>query len=140
LAAHYFSVFYICSTPFLLDGFFDCWILLLESPCMPEVQNQSSSDISAVHGHVKRVLLRLFQCHAPTIRMNTTAFSHFTPNHSQAYIALFRNVSNASDIKTRIISAAAAGDAGEKEREAVNFAFIDARLVRTSYSRSQTRG
>jgi EKC/KEOPS complex subunit CGI121/TPRKB len=72
--------------------------------------------------------------------MNTTAFSHFTPNHSQAYIALFRNVSNASDIKTRIISAAAAeGDAGEKEREAVNFAFIDARLVRTSYSCSRTR-
>ena len=70
--------------------------------------------------------------------MNTTAFSHFTSNHSQAYIALFRNVSNASDIKTRIISAAAAqGDAGEKEREAVNFAFIDARLVRIGYSRSR---
>ena len=132
MAAHCFSVFYICSTPFLLDGFF---ILLLESPCMFEVQNRSSS-------WPRETGLRLlFQRHAPTIRMNTTAFSHFTPNHSQAYIALFRNVSNASDIKKRIISAATAeGDAGEKEREAVNFAFIDARLVRTSYSRSRARG
>lgn len=64
--------------------------------------------------------------------MNVCTFPYFMPNHSQAYIALFRNVLNALEIKNRIIFAATAeGDTGEKEREAVNFAFIDARLVRT---------
>ncbi|KDR74363.1 hypothetical protein GALMADRAFT_250235 [Galerina marginata CBS 339.88] len=61
--------------------------------------------------------------------MESLLFPHFS-EHSQVYIALFRNVSNAAALKSRIVAAATAeGEFGKKEREAVNFAFIDARLI-----------
>lgn len=63
--------------------------------------------------------------------MESLHFPHFEPKHSQVHIALFRGVSNAAALKSRLVAAATAeGDYGEKEREAVNFAFVDARLVR----------
>ena len=62
--------------------------------------------------------------------MESLHFPHFQADHSCAYIALFRNVSTSEKLKNRIISASVAeGKLGDKEREAVNFAFIDARLV-----------
>jgi len=62
--------------------------------------------------------------------MEALRFSQFDSKHSQVYIALFRGVSNAAALKSRIIAASTAeGEFGEKEREAVNFSFIDARLV-----------
>jgi EKC/KEOPS complex subunit CGI121/TPRKB len=62
--------------------------------------------------------------------MESLHFPHFQVNYSNAYIALFRNVSNSENLKNRIISASITeGELGDKEREAVNFAFIDARLV-----------
>ncbi|KAF8960249.1 kinase binding protein CGI-121-domain-containing protein [Flammula alnicola] len=62
--------------------------------------------------------------------MESLHFLHFDARHSQAHIALFRNVTNAGALKSRIIAAATAqGEFGETEREAVNFAFIDARLI-----------
>jgi len=65
------------------------------------------------------------------ILMYTINFQCFKPSRSRVHVALFRNVSNSANIKNRIIAASTAeGDEGEKEREAVNFAFIDARLVR----------
>jgi EKC/KEOPS complex subunit CGI121/TPRKB len=46
------------------------------------------------------------------------------------HIALYTGVSNAATLRQRIINAASAtGPEGDAEREAVNFAFIDARLV-----------
>jgi len=63
--------------------------------------------------------------------MESLNFPHFSSKHSQVHIALFRDVTNAAALKLRIIAASTAeGSYGEKEREAVNFAFIDARLVR----------
>jgi len=63
--------------------------------------------------------------------MESLHFPHFEPKHSQVYVALFRGVSNSAALKSRIVAAATAeGDHGDKEREAVNFAFVDARLVR----------
>jgi len=63
--------------------------------------------------------------------MESLNFPHFDPKHSQVHIALFRDVTNAASLKSRIVAAATAkGEHGDKEREAVNFAFIDARLVR----------
>ena len=63
--------------------------------------------------------------------MYTLNFQCFKPHHSHVHVALFRNVSNSADLKSRIIGASTSeGEEGEKEREAVNFAFIDARLVR----------
>ncbi|KIM42761.1 hypothetical protein M413DRAFT_18501 [Hebeloma cylindrosporum] len=62
--------------------------------------------------------------------MESLNFPHFEAKHSQVHIALFRGVTNAAALKSRIVAAATAeGEHGEKEREAVNFAFIDARLI-----------
>lgn len=57
---------------------------------------------------------------------------HQFPEHlSSVYITLFDNVTNAADLRTRLIQAATLqGPEGDAERETVNFAFIDARLVR----------
>lgn len=62
--------------------------------------------------------------------MESLHFLHFQADHSYAHIALFRNVSNSEKLKNRLVSASLIeGELGDKEREAVNFAFIDARLV-----------
>lgn len=50
---------------------------------------------------------------------------------ASVHAALFHDVKNAALLRARLISASTmTGDEGMKEREAVNFAFIDARLVR----------
>jgi EKC/KEOPS complex subunit CGI121/TPRKB len=57
-------------------------------------------------------------------------YPNFKQPHSKAFIALCRNVFNAAELKSRIISASITeGEAGQKEREAMNFAFVNARLV-----------
>jgi len=62
--------------------------------------------------------------------MESLHFPHYQADYSYAHIALFRNVSTSEKLKNRIISASVTeGELGDKEREAVNFAFIDARLV-----------
>ena len=46
------------------------------------------------------------------------------------YIALYSTVWNAAQLRSRIIKAATAvGEEGDQEREAVNFAFVDAKMV-----------
>ncbi|PPQ78807.1 hypothetical protein CVT25_010676 [Psilocybe cyanescens] len=67
--------------------------------------------------------------------MESLQFPHFDSRCSNVHIALFRNVSNSSSIKSRIIEASTTeGELGEKAREAVNFAFINARLVCHEFS------
>ncbi|KDQ14117.1 hypothetical protein BOTBODRAFT_159657 [Botryobasidium botryosum FD-172 SS1] len=46
------------------------------------------------------------------------------------YIALFANVANAAAIRNRIVAAASLrGEEGERERNEINFAFLDARPI-----------
>jgi EKC/KEOPS complex subunit CGI121/TPRKB len=60
-------------------------------------------------------------------KMEAYRFPHFD---ASIYIALFNNVENASSLRTRLVTASTmTGEEGEAERAAVNFAFIDARLV-----------
>ncbi|KAG2344960.1 CGI-121-domain-containing protein, partial [Suillus weaverae] len=60
--------------------------------------------------------------------METYHYSQF--NHAAVHVALFDNVTNATAIRSRIVQAARnLGVDGNTEREAVNFAFIDARLI-----------
>jgi EKC/KEOPS complex subunit CGI121/TPRKB len=62
--------------------------------------------------------------------MESLHFLHFQGNRCYAHIALFRNVTNSKKLKNRIISASLTeGELGDKEREALSFAFINARLV-----------
>ncbi|KAH9916777.1 CGI-121-domain-containing protein [Fomitopsis serialis] len=57
---------------------------------------------------------------------------------ARVHLALFDHVSNAAHIRERIVRASQLeGPEGDREREAVNFAFIDARLI-TSMLHLQT--
>jgi EKC/KEOPS complex subunit CGI121/TPRKB len=50
---------------------------------------------------------------------------------STVHVALFNHVANAAKLRARIVRASTLeGTEGQAEREAVNFAFVDARLVR----------
>jgi EKC/KEOPS complex subunit CGI121/TPRKB len=50
---------------------------------------------------------------------------------STVHLALFNHVTNAAKLKARIVCASTSeGTEGQIEREAVNFAFVNARLVR----------
>lgn len=62
--------------------------------------------------------------------METHTYPHFPAEVSKVYLGLYCNVSNAAELKKRLVTAATlAGEDGEREREAVNYAFIDATLV-----------
>ena len=62
--------------------------------------------------------------------MESYTYKHFPDRISNVFIALFSSVKNAAELRTRIVKAATMeGREGDAEREAVNFAFIDAKLV-----------
>ena len=59
--------------------------------------------------------------------MESFAYRHFS---STVHVALFVHVTNAAKLRARIVRASTLeGSEGQLEREAVNFAFVDARLV-----------
>lgn len=65
--------------------------------------------------------------------METYQYPQFPVNLSVVHMVLYTNVANASLLKSRIINASTTpGTDGDRERDAVNFAFIDARLVSPS--------
>ncbi|KAF9531009.1 kinase binding protein CGI-121-domain-containing protein [Crepidotus variabilis] len=62
--------------------------------------------------------------------MESIQYPQFDLKRSKVHIALFKNVSNSGQVKSRIVAAATAeGDYGLQERAAVNFAFVEARLI-----------
>jgi len=62
--------------------------------------------------------------------MESFSFPALPQNYSVVYAALYTDIKNAILLRRRIIAAAAMdGEEGHREREAVNFAFINARLV-----------
>ncbi|CCL99004.1 uncharacterized protein FIBRA_01012 [Fibroporia radiculosa] len=62
--------------------------------------------------------------------METFRYAHFPLDSSVVHVALFTNVSNAAQLRSRIVRASTmVGPEGDSEREAVNYAFIDARLI-----------
>lgn len=62
--------------------------------------------------------------------LESYTYPHLSPDISQIYVGLLTDVTNAKAIRSRIIAASTApGEAGDTEREALNFAFIDARTV-----------
>ncbi|KDN48042.1 hypothetical protein RSAG8_03058, partial [Rhizoctonia solani AG-8 WAC10335] len=70
--------------------------------------------------------------------MLSSHYKFFPPELSRVHIALFTNVQNAAELRSRLIKASTMeGEEGEKEREAVNFAFVDAAPI-TSLLHLQT--
>ena len=66
--------------------------------------------------------------------MEVYRYPQLPPHLATIYVALFTEVQNAAELKKRLISASVmSGEEGDIEREAVNFAFVDARLVGSSY-------
>ncbi|KAH9853321.1 CGI-121-domain-containing protein [Lenzites betulinus] len=57
-------------------------------------------------------------------------YPHLPTAFSTVHVALYTNVSNSAALRTRIVRASQLeGPEGDAEREAVNFAFVDARLI-----------
>ena len=62
--------------------------------------------------------------------MQTFRYPHFPQDFSTVHVALFTDVTNSADIRSRIVRASQLdGPDGQLERDAVNFAFVDPRLV-----------
>jgi hypothetical protein len=62
--------------------------------------------------------------------METHTYPHFPSEVSTVHLALYSNVTNAAELKRRLVAAATQpGEEGDREREAVNYAFVDAKLV-----------
>ncbi|KAL5508606.1 hypothetical protein ACEPAH_6225 [Sanghuangporus vaninii] len=62
--------------------------------------------------------------------METYIYKHFPDRISSVHIALFTTVKNAAELRSRIVKATSMeGPEGEAERQALNFAFIEAKLV-----------
>lgn len=63
--------------------------------------------------------------------METYTLDYFPPNVGTIHIAYFENVTNAPEIRRRLVEAAtASGAEGEAARSAVDFGFVEAGLVR----------
>ncbi|KIM62255.1 hypothetical protein SCLCIDRAFT_840512 [Scleroderma citrinum Foug A] len=55
---------------------------------------------------------------------------HYSQFNAVVYVAKFKEVKNADAVRTRIVKAATVvGSDGDAERDAVNFAFIEAKLI-----------
>lgn len=66
--------------------------------------------------------------------MESYTYDYLPAHLSSVHIALFTDVTNAAELRTRIVQAATqAGEEGERARDAVSFAFVDARLVSNSF-------
>ncbi|KAI0333470.1 CGI-121-domain-containing protein [Cubamyces sp. BRFM 1775] len=62
--------------------------------------------------------------------MQSFRYPHLPSELSAVHVALFTNVTNSAALRSRIVRASQLeGPEGNAEREAVNFAFIDARLI-----------
>ena len=63
--------------------------------------------------------------------METYDLPHFPSPYSKIHISLFQTVNNYSDIRKRLIAASTAqGIEGEIARRSLNYAFLNASLVR----------
>lgn len=66
--------------------------------------------------------------------MQSFRYAHLPLELSTVHLALFKDVSNSAQLRARIVRASQLeGPDGDAEREAVNFAFIDARLVKLTF-------
>jgi hypothetical protein len=87
----------------------------------PIIANPSSSNL-----HLKE------STQPPTTptTMETLTFPHFPPYATPIHIALFKDVTNSSGIRKRLIEASIMeGVEGDEARDKVDFGFVDASLV-----------
>lgn len=63
--------------------------------------------------------------------MESYSLEHMPTELSQIHLQLFKNVTNAAELRSGLVAAASLeGDAGERERERYDYCFIEAKTVR----------
>ena len=88
-------------------------------------ESSGEGDDGGEEGEMHKDVVRLINRTA--CLMESFSFPQFP---AKVHVALYTDVGNAGALRQRIIGAASArGEDGEREREALNFAFIDGRLV-----------
>lgn len=98
------------------------------------------SETCSAHAHICFILAILpisldifdiIHIHLLTLSRITMEVYHFPHLGASVHATLFHDVQNAASLRARLVKASTmTGEEGVTERAAVNFAFIDARLVR----------
>jgi hypothetical protein len=85
----------------------------------------------AIFTHLFLDIFDIIHIHLLTLSRITMEVYHFPHFGASVHVALFHDVQNAASLRARLVKASTMpGEEGVTERAAVNFAFIDARLVR----------
>ncbi len=72
--------------------------------------------------------------------METFTLSGFPPATSAIHLALFNNITNAAELRTKLITAATTeGAKGDKLKKEVDFSLIDGSMVSRNLSRIYTQ-
>lgn len=67
------------------------------------------------------------------IIMESYHLSQFPVDHSSVHLAFFKNVTNSADLRKRLVAAATMeGEEGDKERDLLDYAFVEANMVSPS--------
>jgi hypothetical protein len=73
------------------------------------------------------------------IIMESYHLSQFPVDHSSVHLAFFKNVTNSADLRKRLVAAATMeGEEGDRERDLLDYAFVEANMVSPSGHRPDT--
>lgn len=71
--------------------------------------------------------------------MESYHLSQFPVDHSSVHLAFFKNVTNSADLRKRLVAAATMeGEEGDRERDLLDYAFVEANMVSSSVHRPDT--
>ena len=103
----------------------------LSSPSPPVAVRSVSRAGPRAPAHREHLGLRICPLRSSfAFTMQSFRYAHLPAELSTVHVALFTDVTNSAALRARIVRASQLeGPDGDAEREAVNFAFIDARLV-----------
>jgi hypothetical protein len=73
------------------------------------------------------------------IIMESYHLSQFPVDHSSVHLAFYKNVTNSADLRKRLVAAATMeGEEGDRERDLLDYAFVEANMVSPSGHRPDT--
>jgi hypothetical protein len=73
------------------------------------------------------------------IIMESYHLSQFPVDHSSVHLAFFKHVTNSADLRKRLVAASSMeGEEGDRERDLLDYAFVEANMVSSSVHRPDT--